>query len=71
MVSACFSLFSPGSEKYHNQTPVRADSVWSLLTLDNVNQLDGGWQPVPTDIFRQVTPTERFRGRRMESCPAT
>ncbi|TRR48519.1 hypothetical protein DNP44_24175, partial [Salmonella enterica subsp. enterica serovar Panama] len=55
----------------HNQTPVRADSVWSLLTLDNVNQLDGGWQPVPTDIFRQVTPTERFRGRRMESCPAT
>ncbi|MES4086610.1 IncI1-type relaxase NikB [Escherichia coli] len=55
----------------HNQTPVRADSVWSLLTLDNVNQLDGGWLPVPTDIFRQVTPTERFRGRRMESCPAT
>lgn len=55
----------------HNQTPVRADSVWSLLTLDNVNQLDGGWQPVPTDIFRRVTPTERFRGRRMESCPAT
>ncbi|WP_149801770.1 hypothetical protein, partial [Salmonella enterica] len=47
----------------HNQTPVRADSVWSLLTLDNVNQLDGGWQPVPTDIFRQVTPAERFRGR--------
>ncbi|WP_255199870.1 hypothetical protein, partial [Salmonella enterica] len=36
----------------HNQTPVRADSVWSLLTLDNVNQLDGGWLPVPTDIFR-------------------
>ncbi|MFA9330842.1 hypothetical protein V3G70_30380, partial [Escherichia coli] len=42
-----------------------------LLTLDNVNQLDGGWQPVPTDVFRQVTPTERFRGRRMESSPAT
>ncbi|EDR0277126.1 IncI1-type relaxase NikB [Salmonella enterica subsp. arizonae] len=55
----------------HNQTPVRADSVWSLLTPENVNQLDGGWQPVPDDIFRQVTPAERFSGRRLESCPAS
>ncbi|EEF7441215.1 IncI1-type relaxase NikB [Salmonella enterica subsp. enterica] len=55
----------------HNQTPVRADSVWPLLTPENVNQLDGGWQPVPDDIFRQVTPAERFSGRRLESCPAS
>lgn len=55
----------------HNQTPVRADSVWSLLTPENVNQLDGGWQPVPDDIFRQVTPAERFSGRRLESCPVS
>ncbi|EGN1374500.1 IncI1-type relaxase NikB [Salmonella enterica] len=55
----------------HNQTPVRADSVWSLLSPENVNQLDGGWQPVPDDIFRQVTPAERFSGRRLESCPAS
>lgn len=55
----------------HNQTPVRADSVWPLLTPENINQLDGGWQPVPDDIFRQVTPAERFSGRRLESCPAS
>ncbi|EBA9056342.1 IncI1-type relaxase NikB [Salmonella enterica] len=55
----------------HNQTPVRADSVCPLLTPENVNQLDGGWQPVPDDIFRQVTPAERFSGRRLESCPAS
>lgn len=55
----------------HNQTLVRADSVWPLLTPENVNQLDGGWQPVPDDIFRQVTPAERFSGRRLESCPAS
>ena len=49
-----FSMVTGICDGYdHNQTPVRADSVWSLLTLDNVNQLDGGWQPVPTDIFRR------------------
>ncbi|MBZ8575531.1 relaxase NikB, partial [Escherichia coli] len=44
------------------QTPVRADSVWPLMTLDYMQDLDGGWQPVPKDIFTQVIPGERFRG---------
>lgn len=47
------------------QTPVRADSVWPLMTLDYMQDLDGGWQPVPKDIFTQVIPGERFRGRNL------
>ncbi|EAB8478025.1 relaxase/mobilization nuclease domain-containing protein [Salmonella enterica] len=53
----------------HNQTPVRADSVWSLLTLSNLERLKGGWQPVPADIFRHVTPSERFTGRSLGTRP--
>ncbi|KAA1379495.1 relaxase NikB, partial [Escherichia coli] len=29
------------------QTPVRADSIWPLLTLENIRKLNGGWQSVP------------------------
>lgn len=43
----------------HNQTPVRADSVWSLLTLDN--ESTRWWLAACTNrYFRRVTPTERF-----------
>ncbi|EJT9668014.1 relaxase/mobilization nuclease domain-containing protein [Salmonella enterica] len=55
----------------HNQTPVRADSVWPLLTLSNMEDLEGGWQPVPADIFRQVTPSERFTGRHLGNSPVS
>ena len=38
------------------QTPVRADSVWPLMTLDYMQDLDGGWQPVPKDILLRSFP---------------
>ncbi|MCG4032176.1 relaxase/mobilization nuclease domain-containing protein [Escherichia coli] len=53
------------------QTPVRADSVWPLMTLDYMQDLDGGWQPVPKDIFTQVVPGERFRGHSIGSQPVS
>lgn len=36
------------------QTPVRADSVWPLLTLENIRKLNGGWQSVPKDILLRL-----------------
>ncbi|HFV0588242.1 TPA: relaxase NikB, partial [Escherichia coli] len=53
------------------QTPVRADSIWPLLTLENIRKLNGGWQSVPKDIFTQVVPQSRFSGHRMDMHPVS
>lgn len=53
------------------RTPVRAERVWPALTKAILDSYKGGWQPVPKDIFRQVTPTEQFIGGGLEATPVS
>ncbi len=53
------------------RTPVRAERVWPALTKAVMNSYEGGWQPVPHDIFRQVPPAERFAGGGLEARPVS
>lgn len=53
------------------RTPVRAERVWPALTRAVMNTYEGGWQPVPQDIFRLVPPSERFTGGGFEATPVS
>ncbi|MBD1406648.1 hypothetical protein IDS82_24325 [Leclercia adecarboxylata] len=53
------------------RTPVRAERVWPALTKAVMNSYEGGWQPVPHDIFRQVPPAERFAGGGLKARPVS
>ena len=53
------------------RTPVRAERVWPALTKAVMNSYEGGWQPVPHDIFRQVPPAECFTGGGLEARPVS
>ncbi|MBP2199237.1 hypothetical protein JOJ88_004778 [Pantoea cypripedii] len=53
------------------RTPVRAERVWPALTKSVMESYEGGWKPVPVDIFQQVTPTERYAGGGLEAKPVS
>lgn len=53
------------------RTPVRAERVWPALTKTVMASYEGGWQPVPHDIFLQVTPSERFTGGELKARPVS
>lgn len=53
------------------RTPVRAERVWPALTKSVMESYEGGWKPVPQDIFQQVPPTERYAGGGLEAKPVS
>lgn len=53
------------------RTPVRAERVWPALTKAVMNSYEGGWQPVPQNIFQQVPPAEQFTGGGLEARPVS
>lgn len=53
------------------RTPVRAERVWPALTKAVMDTYEGGWQPVPKDIFQQVPPSEQFAGGGLEVTPVS
>lgn len=55
----------------HTRTPVRAERVWPALTKAVMQSYEGGWQPVPHDIFRRITPSEKFSGGALEPVPVS
>lgn len=50
-------------------TPVRAETVWPALTKPILDDWNGGWKPVPHDIFSQVQPASQFTGGELEAVP--
>ncbi|QXD01190.1 relaxase/mobilization nuclease domain-containing protein [Klebsiella sp. PL-2018] len=57
--------FSPG------RTPVRAEYVWPVLTKPLLSTYEGGWRPVPSDIFQQIKPARQYTGGELVPAPAT
>ncbi|EDL1977462.1 hypothetical protein CQE65_14070 [Salmonella enterica subsp. enterica serovar Typhimurium] len=48
------------------RTPVRAESVHPKLQVPLLADLDGGWKPVPQDIFTQVPPERAYKSEGLE-----
>lgn len=48
------------------RTPVRAESVHPKLQVPLLADLDGGWKPVPQNIFTQVPPERAYKSEGLE-----
>ncbi len=48
------------------RTPVRAESVHPELRTMFMSRFDGGWKPVPQDIFTQVPPERAYKSEGLE-----